>query len=387
MVSIPLDFFNGFAESCIIKKQNEWKDLMHRMEAACEDTQIDREIPEWDNNQYPWHFDLSVKAESYSLVSDQPIRPSTILQHLRPVTQELHLKVMELPHAKGTFRRAYYAKDKITGKRYVLKQFHIQRGKEADYKDCQRVAKMYAFTRYCAALFENELFIAQQRRFAEMGGTRYHLTNHYFDIHSLTYVNCYYAHVKPIFQFDDSLEDTAVMIEPLLPSFQKWINNDIEDRFADARDTNPHVEALSTFIHWTYERSERAFIISDLQGVKFMLPLNVTSNDIDTVMANQLPFTDTDFSYGERVIKWILSDPAVHFLKEPSSSSSTTAKDSDASSVRSSSRKNDKFANELKDALQVDFDGNLGLQAETLLFERHICGPMCNVLGLSTLIR
>lgn len=64
---------------------------------------------------------------------------------------------------------------------------------------------------------------------------------------------------------------------------------------------------------------------------------------------------ETDTTMGERVIKWLLSDPAVHVLPG---------------------------AQDVSDALSYDFDGNLGAQAETFFKERHSCNDVCELLRL-----
>lgn len=75
---------------------------------------------------------------------------------------------MDQPHALGTFRCAYYAKDRITGLSYVVKHFHLQRDSSQDLEDCKKVSKAYSLAKACASVFQNELFKAQRMQFSQM---------------------------------------------------------------------------------------------------------------------------------------------------------------------------------------------------------------------------
>jgi hypothetical protein len=140
---------------------------------------------------------------------------------------------MAEPYALGTFRCAYYAKDRLTGAAYVVKHFHIQRNSENDLADCRKVSKAYTFAKSCATVFQNELFRCQREYFAELvrclsilirkGNNPDNLANHCFDIHSITFVDSYYAQVRPFWKGSDpNSENTGIMIEPELPDFFKW---------------------------------------------------------------------------------------------------------------------------------------------------------------------
>jgi hypothetical protein len=136
----------------------------------------------------------------------------------------------------------------------------------------------------------------------------------------------------------------------------------MEDRYALEANTHPHNDTLAAFMHWTYFKSDRSFIIADLQGYKCCVPLSVTSDDMDVIKSSMIDIGEMETTRGEKVIKWILSDPAVHMLKGGGG--------------------DDGLASEINDCLAYDFDGNLGMQAEAYFFERHVCNDICALLRL-----
>jgi hypothetical protein len=76
----------------------------------------------------------------------------------------------------------------------------------------------------------------------------------------------------------------------------------MEDRYALEVGQHPHNDTLAAFMHWTYHRSDRSFIIADLQGYKCCVPLACTSDDLDVITSNMIDIDEMDTTRGEKVL-------------------------------------------------------------------------------------
>ena len=284
-----------------------------------------------------------------------------ILPSLRPFSKKVTFLVMGKPCGKGAFRQVYYCMDKNTRERFMLKHFHVSRSIDQDTFDAMHISKQYAFSKYVSMLYQDDLSRAQNKLFQSLGRQPNLLDNHIFNINSITFVDCYYSSTNS--WFDESNTPIALMIEPLLPDFYKWFNNDITDTYLNRPGSYPHNQALATFLHWTFTRSNQTFIIADLQGMKFCIPHSLTTDDITTLTLKNIEIKDTETTKNDRFLKWLLSDPVVHVLK---------------------SLKSDlEFADLIKEEISIEyFDGNLGNLVEDYFYERHVCNEFCRILEL-----
>ncbi|KAJ3385604.1 hypothetical protein HDU92_002960 [Lobulomyces angularis] len=343
------------------------KSAMEQMAQNGEIVELDRLRP-YEEENFKWPSRIVINAVQFRIPDDQqvPVSPNKIIPNLIEYRKKMDLQIMDKPYAKGTFRCAYYALDLLTNKKYTVKHFHVLRNARADLNDCIKVSKAYSFAKYCGLIFQNELFKRQKTLYTEWGGSADLLEHHSFDIHSFNYIDSYFAEVTPWFNSLNGIpysENTGIMIEPLMPDFFKWFNNDMQYRYVGEEEKYPHHSVLAAFIHWTYHTSGRSFIIADLQGMKLAIPLNVAGEDVDVIVAQNLgSFSELEKTRGEIVVKWVLSDPVIHVLKGSGGDEATAA--------------------QISQAITYDFDGNLGLQAENLFYSKHTCGDICGLLEL-----
>ncbi|KAJ3223613.1 hypothetical protein HK099_000905 [Clydaea vesicula] len=343
------------------------KSAMEQMAQNGEIVELDRLRP-YEEENFKWPSRIVINAVQFRIPDDQqvPVSPNKIIPNLIEYRKKMDLQIMDKPYAKGTFRCAYYALDLLTNKKYTVKHFHVLRNARADLNDCIKVSKAYSFAKYCGLIFQNELFKRQKTLYTEWGGSADLLEHHSFDIHSFNYIDSYFAEVTPWFNSLNGIpysENTGIMIEPLMPDFFKWFNNDMQYRYVGEEEKYPHHSVLAAFIHWTYHTSGRSFIIADLQGMKLAIPLNVAGEDVDVIVAQNLAsFSELEKTRGEIVVKWVLSDPVIHVLKGSGGDEATAA--------------------QISQAITYDFDGNLGLQAENLFYSKHTCGDICGLLEL-----
>ena len=253
-----------------------------------------------------WDLNITLTLESHSLnpsisnIFSAISSKKTFKQIANTTLVDLNVRAMGLPFGEGTFRCAYYAIDDKETK-FALKYF---KNTGINEKVCaDRTNKGYFLCNLVAAEFSKALDL--------------------IGINStVKYVPCFSASVKqnqPVTIFSDK----HLMLEPLLPSFQKWTNN--EKFIADGSQG----EIMSSFSHFSYVLSNKTFMISDNQGYTH--------------------------KQGDKEL-FVLSDPAIHIMETG--------------------------ALPFLDELVHDVDGNRRKDGVKEFASCHRCGPICISLGL-----
>ncbi|KAI8809156.1 hypothetical protein BJ742DRAFT_239383 [Cladochytrium replicatum] len=320
----------------------EWRELTLKMEEISQSTEMDKLIPEWNNPRFDWPLQLELRIRRYV--------PTQGIQHMFGnialpfdgktwTADKRQLKfylmgnrftgtaqgsapvprlVLGKPFSKGAFRTTRYAKGSDNNP-YVVKVFHLRRDLRKDSDAAEKVGMANAVVAYCARLFSMELRSA--------GLAQY----------EVEYVDAWVAPCSAYFTDEQARlgkpENTCLMIEPLLPSFKKWLNNNMQVFSPEPGDMD--ADMMACLAHWSYERSLGTLIIADLQGCR----------------------VDTDLGGGMMRYRWQLCDPAVHFLRPQ---------------------------DPLVQSLRHDFDGDHGQEAEMNMKVkfRHECNPFCRHLRL-----
>ncbi|KAI8799746.1 hypothetical protein BJ742DRAFT_117324 [Cladochytrium replicatum] len=233
-----------------VRKRKEWIERRLRAEEKRnqalnwdEDLEIDKLVPEWDNPNFAWPRVCEMALETYVPPAKLPPFMTAMLTASGWVELGIQcqrtvetVRMMSRPFGNGSYRLAFYALGS-SGMRYTVKQFKQPAENDAaDWDYGLKTGLLHAFS-WTAAQF----FSAACRKC--------HPPLHI----DISYVPSYVAR-------NLSDNNRVYMVEPLLPDFQKWTNN---DTFISE---SVEGDIMAAFTHFTLHYSEGNFMITDLQG-------------------------------------------------------------------------------------------------------------------------
>ncbi|KAJ1562503.1 hypothetical protein HK096_008730 [Nowakowskiella sp. JEL0078] len=329
-----------------LKKEHQAQ-LIEQQLTEAEDIELDKSKPDWENSLYPWPVTCEMTIHKWlpKNVSVDDVCKATSLASLgidKETFKEI-IKMKAMPFSKGSYRIAKYGYSASRIK-YTIKEFKFNLGLEVNFEFAEKQCMYHTFCEISASNFSKDL---------EKANIMY----------SVSFINSFVGTAAT----GPSSEQMVYMLEPLLKKFAKWTNNYDYIHEIDGQLSNEG-DMMASFTHYTYEKSHRQFLITDLQGCvelvgrdavndsdsrrSLVVPTNASRYAMrvdDATVGGEGPFRDR--------YKFTLTDPAIHFLVNAGE-------------------------NGLYDEILSDEAGNMSHEGKEKFFSKHVCRDICRTLGL-----
>lgn len=207
-------------------------------------TKLENGPPKWDKRGW---LNESLIVEGFC--PDVSIHDSSTLDGMMASDDNIKMNIMELnvqkrarPFAQGAMRVAHYARTASSTNRFVVKSYKKD-GKRlphlAEDMRCQALCKAFAL------------------EFNALAG----------ETHSLDFITTTCLKGKT----EKASEDEFMSLEPFIDGTYVKYNNNCGYVNEDILSTDKFCQAAQAFAHFTFERSQGRFLVSDLQGVGGLL--------------------------------------------------------------------------------------------------------------------